>query len=49
MKIGKTWTFQGLGHKDKDLKLVLKESLRTRTSTRTNIPGKYARVLTSEN
>jgi len=45
MKIGKTRTFQGLGHKDndndKDLKLVLKESLRTTTMTTTNIPDYY--------
>jgi len=42
MKTNKTRTFHGLGHKDKDLKLVLKESLRTRTTTRTNTPDQYA-------
>jgi len=31
-------TFQGLGHKDKDLKVVLKKFLTTTTGTRINIP-----------
>jgi len=46
MKIGETVTFQGLGQKDKyqvlkdnDLKLVFKESLRTKTRIITNIPA----------
>jgi len=48
MKIGKIRTFQGLEHKDqafkdkgqgKNLKLVFKKSLWTRSRTRTNIPG----------